>query len=69
MKLSFNIGKCDITIIDTDPGYDCSQLSDGDLEELTGPCLDDEKPWDKLSQDAFEEQVHRNLLKSGYYDR
>lgn len=68
MKLSFTIGKCDITIIDTDITPDCSELRDEDLSELTQPCLENKQKWDPVAQSAFEEQVHRALVNEGYYD-
>jgi len=69
MKLSFHIGRTQITILDTTPdNYDCSDLTDDELAELVEPCLANEREWDPVSQSAFEERFHRKLVDEGYYD-
>ncbi len=69
MRLSFHIGRTNITIIDTETtDYDFSDCSDSDLDDMVDPCLGGEKEWDPVSQSAFEERFHRNLVNDGYYD-
>ena len=69
MRWSFNIGRTEITIIDTNTtNYDCSELTDDELDDLVEPCLSKEREWEPVSQSAFEERFHRKLLDDGYYD-
>lgn len=68
MRLSFNIGRVDITIIDTDMnGYDCTDLTDDELEEMIKPSLNS-GDWDPESESAYQEWNHRMLIDEGYYD-
>jgi hypothetical protein len=62
MRLSFSIGGVEVTIFDSTPYIDCSELSNEEICDLVNPCLEGVEKWEPLAQAAFEEACERGMV-------